>query len=156
MRTIKALFEYQLHYIISVESQLIEGLSIMASTTTDRMLNEVLEIQLEKTKENKKVLSKLVDSLQGNNKEVTCLVVRAYLEEIQQLIKLTTEEEVLNVGLMAETQKIVHFKISIYNAAMYYANTLSYMEITRMLSDILDRENQDLITVSSLEKDRTD
>jgi len=152
MRTINALFEYQLHYILSVESQLIEGLSIMASTTTDRMLNEVLEIQLEKTKENKKQLSILVESCQGDD-EVSCMVMNAYLQEVQQLIKLASEEEVLNAGLMTEAQKIVHFKISIYSAALYYANILDYVKMSASLTDILEREKQDLRTLASLEKD---
>jgi len=155
MRTINALFEYQLHYILSVESQLIEGLSIMASSTTDRMLNEVLEIQLEKTKENEKQLSTLIDSFQADV-EVTCMVMNAYLQEVQQLIKLATEEEVLNAGLMTEAQKIVHFKISVYGAALCYANTLDYVKIAAILDDILQKEKQDLKTLTSLEKNHMD
>lgn len=155
MRTLNALFEYQLHYILSIESQLIEGLSIMASTTTDRMLNEVLEIQLEKTKENKKQLSVLANSFQGDD-EVTCMVMNAYLQEVQQLIKMASEEEVLNAGLRTEIQKIVHFKISVYSAALYYANILDYVKMSAILTDLLDKEKQDLLTLSSLDKNHTD
>lgn len=156
MRTMDSLFKYQLNYILNVESQLIEGLSIMASSTSDRMLNEVLEVQLEKTKYNKQVLSELVDSYYRSNKGVTCLVIQAYLQEMQQLIKRATEEEVLNVGLMAETQKLIHFKISIYNAATNYANSLNYGESERILNDILEGENQDLLKVLTLEQDWID
>lgn len=154
MRTISELYEYHLHYIYSAEIQLVEGLSIMASKATNRLLNEVLEIQLEKTKDNKQALSKLVQGYLENNREVTCLMVQAYLRETQEFIQGATHAEVLNVGLMVETQRLVHFKISIYSAALYYTNILNYQEDTRVLSEILDGEHQNLITVASLEKDQ--
>jgi len=61
---------------------------------------------LKKLKKNKDQLYVIVGSFQGDE-EATSMVMDAYLQEVQQLIKMASEEEVLNAGLRTEIHKIV-------------------------------------------------
>ena len=152
MRTLNEVLTYQLQYICNAESRLVEGLSIVARNTTDRMLNEAFEIQLENAKQYKKKIEDISDALDINSSGVDCSVVSCFIQEIQELLKLSTEEEVLNMSLIAQTQKIVYFKISIYNTALVYSSALGYTKISAQLNTILNQEKLATTTLNSLAK----
>lgn len=152
MRTLNELLVYQLQYIYNVESRLIEGISMIASNTTDGLLKETFEIQLENTKQHIKKIEGSGKTLEIILQGAESSIVTSFIQEIRELLKGSSEEEVLNIRLLTLAQGIIHFKVSIYYSAIQLTDSMGYAKISEELAPILNQEKRTLSTLSSLTK----
>lgn len=140
MKVLKDLFEHQLKDLYSAETQLIEALPKMIESATDDKLKKSFESHLLETKNQKKRLTEICDDLGISPSGEQCKAMAGLIAEADSFIKKDTDEDVKNVGLIAEAQRIEHYEISGYGTAVRYAKELGYDAIADKLRKTLDEE----------------
>lgn len=148
MKNLKDLFEHQLKDLYSAESQLIDALPKLAKNADDSKLKQAFEKHLEETKEHKKRLKEICDSLGIKPTGETCKAMEGLVKEAESFLKEDTEKDVKDAGLIAEAQRVEHYEISGYGTAARYAKELGHNDIASKLKKTLDEEykTDDLLT----------
>ncbi|WP_339709171.1 ferritin-like domain-containing protein [uncultured Kriegella sp.] len=140
MKTLEDLFEHQLKDLYSVEIQLVPALSTMAKMASDYKLRRAFENHLRETKEQKNRLEAILDELHITPQEATCKTMEGLIKEVKIFISQAEDDEVIDIGLMAEAQRVEHYEISGYGTAIRYARELGYRAIANKLQDSLNEE----------------
>lgn len=140
MKTLKDLFEHQLKDLFSAESQLIDALPKVANKASDSKLKKAFENHLEETKGQKKRLQEICDELEISSKGETCKAMKGLISETESFIEEASNNEIMDAGLIAETQRIEHYEIAGYGTAVRYAKELGYDNIASKLQETLDEE----------------
>lgn len=140
MKTLKDLFEHQLKDLFSAESQLIDALPKVANKANDSELKKAFENHLEETKGQKKRLQEICDELEISSKGETCKAMKGLISETESFIEEASNNEIMDAGLIAETQRIEHYEIAGYGTAVRYAKELGYDNIASKLQETLDEE----------------
>ncbi|MBP0903164.1 ferritin-like domain-containing protein [Mariniflexile gromovii] len=140
MKTLEDLFEHQLKDLYSAESQLIEALPKVAKRASDSKLKKAFEDHLEETKEHKKRLEEICETLDISPKGETCKGMKGLLKEVESLMDEADNKEVMDAGLIADAQRVEHYEISGYGTAVRYAKELGHDDIASKLQKTLDEE----------------
>lgn len=140
MKTLKDLFEHQLKDLFSAEIQLIDALPKVANKANDSELKKAFENHLEETKGQKKRLQEICDELEISSKGETCKAMKGLISETESFIEEASNNEIMDAGLIAETQRIEHYEIAGYGTAVRYAKELGYDNIASKLQETLDEE----------------
>lgn len=140
MKTLEDLFEHQLKDLYSAEVQLVSALSIMAQVATDYKLRKAFENHLKETKVQKNRMEAIFDELEITAQEATCNTMERLIKEVKIFISEAEDNEVTDIGLIAEAQRVEHYEISGYGTAIRYARELGYRAIAEKLQDTLNEE----------------
>ncbi|MBM1105892.1 ferritin-like domain-containing protein [Aurantibacter crassamenti] len=140
MKTMKDLFEHQLKDLYSVETQLVKALPVMVKKGNDSELKQTLKNHLKETKQHKSRLETICRELNIAPKGETCKAMAKLIKKTNRIIAKIEDDEVMDVGLIAEAQQIEHYEISGYGSAIRYAKELGYRNIAKRLQETLDEE----------------
>ncbi|HRE78462.1 MAG TPA: ferritin-like domain-containing protein [Flavobacterium sp.] len=140
MKTLQDLFEHQLKDLFSAESQLLEALPKMAENANDSMLKKAFEDHLEETKEQKKRLGEICDSLNVSPEGETCKAMKGLIAEAESFMKEVEDKHLMDAGLIAEAQRVEHYEISGYGTVVRYAKELGHDDVAAKLQKTLDEE----------------
>jgi len=140
MKNLQELFEHQLKDLYSAESQLIEALPKMAKNAADSKLRKAFEDHLTETKEHKSRLEAVCKSLDIKPEGEKCKAMEGLIKEAESFIKEADNDDIMNVGLIAEAQRVEHYEISGYGTAVRFAKELGHKDIAAKLQKTLDEE----------------
>ena len=154
MKILKDLFEHQLKDLYNAETQQIEMLPKIIEKTNSKKLKSIFEKHLDVTKNQKKRLVDICESLKISPKGEICNAMKGLIEEAQGFIDEKPDTEIMDVGLIAEAQRIEHYEISGYGTASRYAKELGYKDIAENLREILDEEYTADKDLNDLAEDR--
>lgn len=140
MKTLQDLFEHQLKDLFSAESQLLEALPKMAENANDSMLKKAFEDHLEETKEQKKRLGEICDSLNVSPEGETCKAMKGLIAEAESFMKEVEDKHLMDAGLIAEAQRVEHYEISGYGTVVRYAKELGHDDVAAKLQKTLGEE----------------
>lgn len=140
MKTLQDLFEHQLKDLFSAESQLLEALPKMAENANDSMLKKAFEDHLEETKEQKKRLGEICDSLNVSPEGETCKAMKGLISEAESFMNEVEDKNLMDAGLIAEAQRVEHYEISGYGTVVRYAKELGHDDVAAKLQKTLDEE----------------
>jgi len=140
MKNLKGLFEHQLKDLYSAESQLLKALLEMAENATDSKLKKAFEDHLEETKNQKSRLEEICKELDIKPTGEKCKAMEGLIKEAKSFIDETNDDDVMNVGLIAEAQRVEHYEISGYGTALRFAKELGLTDIAKKLQKTLDEE----------------
>lgn len=140
MKTLKDLFEHQLKDLYSAESQLLEAMPKMVNNAKDAKLKKSFENHLGQTKTHQKRLTDICNTLNISPSGETCKAMEGLIKEAEGFIKEDTDNDVMDVGLIAEAQRIEHYEISAYGTAVRYAKELGLDAIVTKLQETLNEE----------------
>lgn len=140
MKNLKELFEHQLKDLYSAESQLIEALPKMVKNAADSKLKKSFEDHLKETKEHKSRLEEICKSLDIKPGGEKCKAMEGLIKEAEGFIKEADNDDIMNVGLIAEAQRVEHYEISGYGTAVRFAKELGHKDIASKLQQTLDEE----------------
>lgn len=154
MKTLKDLFEHQLKDLYSAETQLIKALPKMMEKANDKRLKQAFENHLEETKEQKSRLETACKDLNIKPTGETCKAMEGLIKEANNFIKEAVNAELMDVGLIAEAQRIEHYEISGYGTAVRFAKELGHREIAKTLQKTLDEEYDADDTLDKLAENR--
>ncbi|CAM4147620.1 YciE/YciF ferroxidase family protein [Zobellia nedashkovskayae] len=140
MKTLNDLFEYQLKDLYSAETQLLAALPDIMEHANDEGLKQVFENQLEDTKEQKSRIENICDELSISPTGETCQAMKGLIKEAKHFIEEVENDEVMDVGLVAEIQRVQHYEISGYGSAVRFAKELGLRKIAKTLQKTLNEE----------------
>ncbi|MGC1473010.1 MAG: ferritin-like domain-containing protein [Psychroserpens sp.] len=140
MKNLKELFEHQLKDLYSAESQLVDALPKMVNNASDEKLKKSFENHLKETKEHKSRLEEICKSLDIKPDGENCKAMEGLIKEAESFIKEADNDDIMNVGLIAEAQRVEHYEISGYGTAVRFAKELGHNDIAKKLQKTLDEE----------------
>ncbi len=140
MRTLQDLFVHQLKDLYSAEDQLVTILPKMAGKATDSKLKKVFEQHLEETKVHKNRIELICRELSIVPVGETCKAMEGLIKETEDFILGAAEDEILDVGLIANAQRIEHYEIAGYGSAVRFAKELEYRSVAEKLQTTLNDE----------------
>ncbi|WP_339697909.1 ferritin-like domain-containing protein [uncultured Marixanthomonas sp.] len=154
MNTLHDLFIHQLRDLYSAEKQLIQALPEMVQQANNSKLEEAFSSHLEETKEHKKRLEEVFDTLDVEPGSETCEAMQGLIKEAKNFLDQNLSDEVKNAGMIAEAQRIEHYEIAGYGTVCTYAEELGHDDILQKLKTTLDEEYGADDTLKELAKSR--
>lgn len=140
MKNLQELFEHQILDLYSAEEQLIEALPLMQEKARNTELKDAFAKHLQETQEQKERLDKICDTLDIKGKSETCKAMQGLIREAKTFIGEAENDEVMDAGLIAESQRIEHYEIAGYGTAVRFAKELEEFEIADILQETLQEE----------------
>jgi ferritin-like metal-binding protein YciE len=154
MRKLEDLFEHQLKDLYSAEDQLIKALPEMAKNAKDEKLKKAFENHLEETKNHKKRLEEISETLGFSPTGEKCLAMEGLIKEAKSFLEEDADDDVKNAGMIAEAQRIEHYEISGYGTAVRYAKELGHDDVAKKLHKTLDEEYEADEKLNEMAEDR--
>jgi len=140
MKNLQGLFEHQLKDLYNAESQLITALPKMAKKATDKKLKDAFEKHLDETKNQKLRLEEICDDLGIEPSGEKCKAMEGLIKEAEGFMDEAENEDIMDVGLISEAQRVEHYEISGYGTAVRFAKELGHKDIAEKLQKTLDEE----------------
>lgn len=145
MENLKDLFKQQIIDLYHAENQVLEFLSKLENAVHNEYLALAIREQREGTQRQIKRLESIENIMDLNFERGKCHAASGLITECSNMMNANATNEVKDAGIIAQTQKIVHFEISCYGTAKHYANRLGLGEAEKLLSESLSEE-QDVDT----------
>lgn len=140
MKNLQELFEHQILDLYSAEEQLIEALPVMQEKARNPELKDAFAKHLQETQQQKKRLEQIRESLDITEKNETCKAMQGLIREAKTFIGEAENDEVMDAGLIAESQRIEHYEIAGYGTAVRFAKELEEFKIADILQETLKEE----------------
>ena len=142
MESLKDLYLEQLRDIYSAETQLVEALPKMAEAAKSPDLRSGFNQHLRQTREHVTRLERIFSALGEKPEGHTCHGMKGLIKEGEEMIKAKGEPEVIDAGLIAAAQRVEHYEIAGYMAAILIARELGEQEIASLLTETLSEEQE--------------
>ena len=136
------LFVNELRELYSGEKQISDALPRMAKAATSRDLRPAFKDHLKETEEHVSRLEEVFEQLGISGWESDNDDIEGLIRSGEDLIASSTDEDVLDAGLIAAAQKIEHHEIAAYGSVRTYAEQLGRSDFLRILQRTLDEEKR--------------
>ncbi len=137
---LRSLYTGQLQYLLSTETQIVEGLESMIEHAQDPQLKQAFKSHQQETEVQADRLRKLLTELTGDDDDKKDPITTALIGSGVNIVRESSEGPVRDAGLIATAQKIEHYEIASYGAARDWANMLSLAEHVLLLQQSLEEE----------------
>lgn len=138
--SLEDLFKHNLEDIYDAESRLIESLPKMAEKATAAHLKKAFEDHLEETKVQKLRLEQVFEAFGWEPERETCPAMKGLIKEGQEMIDATGDNDAIDAALIMSAQRVEHYEIAAYGAAVAHAKTLGRDNVADILQKTLDEE----------------
>lgn len=132
------------------EKQLTKALPKLARASTNAELRSAFEAHLDQTEEHVARLEQIFDLLDERAKAKPCPGMSGILVEGADLISELNRGPVLDVVLIAASQRVEHYEIAAYGTAVAWAHTLGLEDVATLLGQTLEEEKAADDKLSSL------
>jgi len=142
MDQIRDLLVDQLQDLLHAETQLVEAIPQLASAAHNPKLKEAFEKHLRQTEQHVERLNSAFEILGEKAQPKTCRGMIGLIEEGQEQMEESREEEDLaaDLALIASAQKVEHYEIAGYGTARSLARQIRENEIATLLGHTLGEE----------------
>lgn len=141
LKNLEDLFHHELKDLYSAEKQLINALPKMEKKAASDDLKKAFGEHLEETKNQKKRLEEIAETLDFEISGETCDAMQGLIKEAEKFISEDAASEVQDAGLIADAQRVEHYEISAYGTAVHYAKVLNHDDIAEKLQQTLNEES---------------
>ena len=121
VKTMQDLFVDELRDIYHAEKQLVKALPKMARAATHPELKQAFEAHLEETRGQVDRLDQVFESLDLAKRAKKCEAMEGLLEEARATMEEIEDENVLDVGMIINAQKVEHYEIAGYGSLVALA-----------------------------------
>lgn len=143
---LRSLYRGQLQYLHSTETQIVKGLESMIAHTQDDQLKQAFKKHQQETETQAARLEQILTELQGDDDDKKDPIITALIGSGVNIVRETSEGPVRDAGLLATAQKIEHYEIASYGAAIAWAKTLGLTQHASLLKTSLqEEENTDAL-----------
>lgn len=139
-RSLEDLLVEELKDLFDAEKQLTRALPKVARAASTPELKEAIEEHLEVTKGQVQRLEQVFEQLGKPARGKPCEAMKGLVSEAQELMEEDLPEELLDVGLIAGSQKIEHYEMAGYGTVRTLAQTLGHKEAAQLLEETLREE----------------
>ena len=148
------LFTDCLKDIYWAENHLIKALPKMAKATSIKKLGAAILDHLEQTKNHAQRLEQVFELLGREPQARKCDAMEGLSKEGEAVIENTdTATPARNLGIIMASQKVEHYEISSYTGLIKLAEALSYSEISELLEQTLNEEEESDALLSEIAAD---
>lgn len=138
--TLHDLFVHELMDLYSAENQIIKALPKMIEVAKDDTLKEGFEKHLEETQEQRSRIEQVCNDLEIPLKSHECKGMKGIILEGEEMMKSTNGA--VDAALIIAAQRVEHYEIAGYGAAVTHAKELGYTDAAEMLAKTLDEEEK--------------
>ena len=140
--TLRDLLTLELQDTYSAETQLTKALPKMAKAASNPELRAGFEQHLKETENHVRRLEQVAKEMNISLKGNTCEGMEGLIEEGEEVIGLTAQDDVKDAGLIAAAQKVEHYEISAYGTLCAWAKQLGLSSVATTLHQTLDEEKR--------------
>jgi ferritin-like metal-binding protein YciE len=140
IKTIQDLFIDELRDIYHAEKQLVQALPKMARAATHPQLKQAFEAHLEETRGQVDRLDQVFESLDLAKRAKKCEAMEGLIEEARAVMEEVEDENVLDVGMIINAQKVEHYEIAGYGSLVALARQLGHADVAKLLQATLQEE----------------
>ena len=137
---LRDLLELELKDTYSAETQLTKALPKMAKAAVNPELKAGFEQHLKETENHVRRLEQVAKEMNISLKGNTCEGMEGLVEEGEEIIGLSAEDDVRDAGLIAAAQKVEHYEISGYGTSRTMAGQIGRPDVAQLLSKTLAEE----------------
>lgn len=148
----------QARELYSTENQELEVLPKFEKQVSSPELKEVINMQIEKAKEQRERIEKVFEQLEVTPVGEFSEPFGALVNKGNQLIHRSADSEVKDAGIINSIQQFNHYKIAGYGTISTYAKELGKEEVATLLHESLTEEKRccseltDLATVGNINR----
>ena len=139
---LRDLLELELKDTYSAETQLTKALPKMAKAASNPELKAGFEQHLKETENQIRRLEQVAKEMNISLKGNTCEGMEGLIEEGEEVIGLSAENDVKDAGLIAAAQKVEHYEISAYGTLCAWAKQLGLASVATTLAQTLEEEKR--------------
>lgn len=143
----------QLRDLRSAEEQLVLELPVLHSAAVNENLRETLSLHLEETRRQLERFTQMETELGESLTATSCKAMTALLEEGRKMIAGPGDAWVKDTALSAAAQKVEHYEIAGYTAAILYSQQMGHDRTAELLQDSLSEEATALEQLSQITDD---
>jgi ferritin-like metal-binding protein YciE len=140
LESLRELFLLELQDLYSAEKQLTRMLPKIEKAATDPELKAAIRNHQKETKQQVQRLDHIFSKLDEPAKTHRCKAMAGLLREAKGLLKMHSDPEVLDAGLISALQRIEHYEIAGYGTARTYAEKLGEQAAAELLQETLNEE----------------
>jgi ferritin-like metal-binding protein YciE len=140
VKTMQDLFVEELRDIYHAEKQLVKALPKMAKAATHPELKQAFEAHLEETRGQVDRLDQVFETLDLAKRAKKCEAMEGLLEEARSTMEDIEDEQVLDVGMIVNAQKVEHYEIAGYGSLVALAKQLGHADVAKLLHATLQEE----------------
>lgn len=142
MNTLDDLLADMVKDLYSAETQITKALPKLAKTASSDELRMAFEEHLSQTHKQIERLDKIGQQLEVRLKGKKCVGMEGIIEEGKEVLEAEGEPEVIDLALIAAAQKVEHYEVASYSAAIDLAQLIGHEDVAGMLQETLDEEQQ--------------
>lgn len=137
---LRSLYAGQLQYLLSTEKQIVDGLDTMIAKAQDEQLKQAFQSHQQETRVQAERLETILKELIGKVDDKKDPIITALIGSGANIVRESSEGPVRDAGLLATAQKIEHYEMASYGAAMAWAQTLGLSAHAALLEKSLNEE----------------
>ncbi len=139
-KDLQSLYTGQLQYLLSTETQIVKGLETMIASADDTQLKQAFQSHKQETEVQAQRLETILTELVGDADDKKDPITTALIGSGANITRETSTGAVRDAGLLATAQKIEHYEIASYGAALAWATTLGHTAHAALLEKSLAEE----------------
>ena len=141
IKTLEDLYVHMLQDMYYAEQQIAKNLPTMIEKAAEPQLKQGLTMHLEETRNQAKRLERVFEMLGIAAKGVTCAAMDGILAEAKEVLGDVSDQDVIDVAIIASSQAIEHYEITRYGTLVAFAKEMGRQDCAAVLQQSLDEEH---------------
>ncbi|MBL6456263.1 ferritin-like domain-containing protein [Belnapia sp. T6] len=147
---IREMLVAQLKDIYSAEKQGARNMQRIVRKVSAPELREALTMHVEQTQSQVERVEQALDEMGARPGRKVCEAMRGLVEEAQHELEEYEKGPILDIVIVAATQKIEHYEIASYGTVASLAKALGEEKVGQILGEILEEEKQTDLKLTEL------
>lgn len=139
---LRSLYTGQIQYLHSTETQIVKGLESMIKHAQDTQLQQAFKTHQKESEVQAQRLEQILKDLTGDDDDKKDPIITAIIGSGENITRESSEGPVRDAGLIATAQKVEHYEIASYGAAIAWAQTLGLSQHASLLEQSLAEEKK--------------
>lgn len=151
LKKIEDVFIHLLSDTYSAEKQLTKALAKLGRSASNEQLRSAFNAHLEETHGQIERIDQIVEQEENIKiKRMKCVAMEGLIEEANEIIESTEQNEVRDAALIAAAQKVEHYEIASYGTLVTLAKQLGYKKAHKLLAETLKEEKETDLKLTDL------
>jgi ferritin-like metal-binding protein YciE len=142
VNTFQELFLDEMKDVYDAEHRIVRALPKMIEKAGSDALRTALENHLRETEQHVQRLERGFEQLGESPKRRACKAMEGLLNEGDELMKGSDDENLRDAAIIAAAQKVEHYEMATYGTLREWARQLGYEDLARTLQETLDEEGK--------------
>ncbi|MCW3117292.1 MAG: hypothetical protein JWM28_1374 [Chitinophagaceae bacterium] len=137
------LFTDSIKDIYWAENHLVKALPIMAKAASSKTLKNAITEHREQTKIHAGRLEQIFEKLAIKKEAKKCDAMEGLTKEGEEMVEMTDRDTpARDLGIIMASRKVEHYEMAAYSGLVKLADRLGYPEISALLSETLEEEEE--------------